>query len=213
MFSYLESKGLEEEGLLRKCGSASRVKAMVDTIESRFHSGVFSLEEYMARDKERKTSDVTSLLKQFLRCVCVRACVRVCVCVCVYVCVCLLPLCGLFHLSILFLSFIPFLIRLHNAHPAIHFPSFLTNPRNTILFEISLTHTHYCPFTLLSSYTHTPTHTHTPPHTHTHTHTHSLTHTHTHTHTHTLTHADNSLCLYSRGSICWRLPPLLISRI
>ena len=60
-------KRLKEEGLLRKCGSASRVKAMANNIEMRFHCGGFSLTEYMASDKERKTSDVTSLLKQFLR--------------------------------------------------------------------------------------------------------------------------------------------------
>jgi hypothetical protein len=67
MLSYLERHGLEEEGLLRKCGSATRIKDMVDDIEIKFHCGVFSLAEYMASDKERKISDVTSLLKQFLR--------------------------------------------------------------------------------------------------------------------------------------------------
>ena len=68
MLDYLERKGLEEEGLLRKCGSTTRVKTMADTVELMFNCGVFSLNNYMTSDKERKISDVASLLKQFLRC-------------------------------------------------------------------------------------------------------------------------------------------------
>jgi hypothetical protein len=67
MLDYLERKGLEEEGLLRKCGSTTRVKSMADTVELMFNCGVFSLNNYMTSDKERKISDVASLLKQFLR--------------------------------------------------------------------------------------------------------------------------------------------------
>ena len=68
MLDYLERKGLEEEGLLRKCGSTTRVKSMADTVELMFNCGVFSLNDYMTSDKERKISDVASLLKQFFRC-------------------------------------------------------------------------------------------------------------------------------------------------
>ena len=67
MLTYLEDKGLEEEGILRKCGSATRVKSMVDSLELKYNCGIFSVNDYMTRDKERKISDVASLLKQFLR--------------------------------------------------------------------------------------------------------------------------------------------------
>ena len=40
---------------------------MVDKIELMFHCGMFSLVSYMASDKERKVSDIASLLKQFFR--------------------------------------------------------------------------------------------------------------------------------------------------
>lgn len=65
--SYLERVGLKEEGLLRVCGSATRIKTMLDEIEMKFHCGIFSLENYMASKKDCKVSDVASLLKQFLR--------------------------------------------------------------------------------------------------------------------------------------------------
>ena len=71
MLSYVEKEGLQEEGLLRKCGSATRIKSMIDQIEITFNCGGFSLADYMASDKERRTADITSLLKQFFRCVCV----------------------------------------------------------------------------------------------------------------------------------------------
>jgi hypothetical protein len=67
MLCYLEREGLEEEGLLRVSGSAARIKAMVDEIEITFHCGAFSLAGYMASKKERKVTDIASLLKQFIR--------------------------------------------------------------------------------------------------------------------------------------------------
>ena len=58
---------MKEEGLLRVCGSAVRIKSMLDEIEIKFHCGVFSLENYMATKKDCKVADVASLLKQFIR--------------------------------------------------------------------------------------------------------------------------------------------------
>lgn len=67
ILEYLESEGLQVEGLLRVPGSATRIKAIIDKIETKFHCGVFSLKSYMANKKDCKVTDIASLLKQFIR--------------------------------------------------------------------------------------------------------------------------------------------------
>ncbi|XP_065897858.1 rho GTPase-activating protein 18-like isoform X2 [Dysidea avara] len=58
--TYLENHGLKLEGILRVPGNAHRIKIMIEEIESSFALGQFSWDD-------RKPTDVSSILKQFLR--------------------------------------------------------------------------------------------------------------------------------------------------
>ncbi|XP_041080060.1 rho GTPase-activating protein 40-like isoform X2 [Polyodon spathula] len=60
MFSYLEKKGLDSEGILRVPGSQSRIKNLQQKLETNFYPGLFSWEEV-------NPNDVAALLKKFIR--------------------------------------------------------------------------------------------------------------------------------------------------
>ncbi len=60
MMSYIENSCLDEEGLLRVPGNASRLQVFKQEIDSKFNQGEFSF-------KDMKASDACSLLKMFIR--------------------------------------------------------------------------------------------------------------------------------------------------
>jgi len=60
MISYLEDEGLNEEGILRVPGSAARISALQQELETLFNEGTFSF-------VGKRITDVCSLLKQFIR--------------------------------------------------------------------------------------------------------------------------------------------------
>ena len=63
MISYIEAHALDHEGILRIPGSTSRMNAMLQEMESSFHTGHFSF-------AGSNCNDVCSLLKQFIRYAC-----------------------------------------------------------------------------------------------------------------------------------------------
>ncbi|XP_041112773.1 rho GTPase-activating protein 40-like isoform X2 [Polyodon spathula] len=60
MFSCLEKKGLDSEGILRVPGSQSRIKNLQQKLETNFYPGLFSWEDV-------NPNDVAALLKKFIR--------------------------------------------------------------------------------------------------------------------------------------------------
>ncbi|MGH0174438.1 UNVERIFIED_CONTAM: hypothetical protein FKN15_072057 [Acipenser sinensis] len=60
MFSFLEKKGLDSEGILRVPGSQARIKNLQQKLETNFYPGLFSWEEV-------NPNDVAALLKKFIR--------------------------------------------------------------------------------------------------------------------------------------------------